>query len=647
MKKISGYIWAFIVLICVFFSVGVCTLGSVSTGGKSLLVASNKTVYFSLTDENGAANADTVDCVYVKVGTIYKNVDETATFTVGVSTTASAATTSGYWPSANKKSVSVKTVTDGAEYNWLKIYDDCNKVAKSVSFTATANVELLEIVCLNTDGEKIAIKGYLPSKYTEYDLGEVAYACDAQDSFTASENAYHNVTAEEGYYITSAKTLLSGREVLSDHTYVLEENFNYLNTVIVSGSVAIFGASAFAIRLPAFLATCVLVLCAFLLMKELFKSEKYSFYGALLLCLGGMATTLGRLGAPYAIVTSAIVASAYFMYRFFARGISSKNVTKDALNILWSGLFAAVAMSIDASAVIPAIAVLALFGFGLRRQKLAYKVALSKTEGKEEEKVLENGEKILVNKASAYEQAKYAEKTRVSYGFAVLSFAIATVLLSFVSAVVCYTAFIKASGNVDPGFAGLIWNGLRNSIVGGKVVPFAAENASNAFSWFLPWKTFTAYKVANSGEDLVWNILPNAVVCLFSLIALLFTTFKVAKDLVVKAQDKRALRIRRAYFLLLSGLAAAMIAAAFKTHVSVLNSYLFHTCYVAFLPLAAIAFAGESEKKTKIADFLIGFVTGIAAVELVICLPSMYGFAMPAAYEKVIGWISVVKKSLV
>lgn len=643
MKKISKHMRMFLVLFCVFFVVGLCTLGSVSTGGKSLSLKSGKAVYFSLTDKNGTSNTDVVDCVYVKVGAMYKDVNETVTFTVGVSTAENASTSSSNWSTSNQKSVSVKTITDGAEYNWLKIYDACGVAAKSVSFKATANVELLEIVCLNTDGKKIPVKAYLPSQYTEYTLQEVSYACDAQNGFTANQDAFHNLTAEEGYYVVSAKTLLSGRAYSSDKTYVLEKNFNYLNTIIVSGSVAIFGASAFAVRLPAFLATCALVFFAFLLMKELFKEEKYAFYGALLLCLGGMTTTLGRFGAPYAIVASAIVASAYFMYRFFARGISSKRVTKDALNILWSGLFAAVAMSIDASAVIPVIAVLVLFGFGLRRQKQAYRLALAKTEGQETE-ISENGETVFVNKAAAYEQAKHAEKTRVSYGFAFLSFAVATVLISFFSAVACYTAFIKTKNNVDTGFVSLIWNGLRNSIFGGKVTAFAAENTSNVFSWFLPWKSTMLYNAAKDGSYLEWNVLPNAVVCLFSLLALLFTTCKVAKDFVTKTQDKRALRIRRAYFLLLSGLAATMIASAFKTQVSLLNAYLFYTCYAAFLPLAAIALVGENGERTKIADFLLGFVTGGAAVAFVIALPSAYGFGVPVAYEKLVRWLSVVKK---
>lgn len=643
MKKISKYTRMFLVLFCVFFVVGLCTLGSVSTGGKSLSVKSGKAVYFSLTNKDGTANSDVVDCVYVKVGRTYKDVNETVTLTVGVSTAENASTSSSNWLTSNQKSVSVKTITDGAEYNWLKIYDACGVAAKSVSFKATANVELLEIVCLNTDGEKIAIKGYLPSQYVEYDLSEVAYACDAQNGFTASRNAYHNLTAEEGYYVVSAKTVLGGRAYSSDKTYVLEKNFNYLNTIIASGSVAIFGASAFAVRLPAFLATCALVFFAFLLMKELFKEEKYAFYGALLLCLGGMTTTLGRFGAPYAIVTSAIVASAYFTYRFFARGISSKRVTKDALNILWSGLFAAVAMSIDASAVIPVIAVLVLFGFGLRRQKRAYKLALAKTEGGETE-VSENGETFFVNEAAAYERVKYAEKTRVSYGFAFLSFFVATGLIIFFSAVACYTAFIKTKNNVDPGFISLIWNGLRNSIFGGEVSAFAAENASNVFSWFLPWKAAALYKGAKDGSYLEWNAFSNVVVCLFSLLALAFTTCKVAKDFVTKTSDKRALRIRRSYFLLLGGLAASMIAAAFKTQVSLLNAYPFYVCYTAFLPLAAIALEGEDGKRKKLADFLLGFVTGAAAVAFVIGLPSAYGFGVPVVYEKIVRRLCIVKK---
>ena len=636
MKKISAYIGAFILLICVFFTAGICSLGSVFTGGESVFVGKDTAVYFSLLGENGAVKNQTVDDVYVKVGTVYQEVDENVTLTVALSSsaTSSNATTSSQWPSANKKNLSFKTVSDGEQYNWIKVFDGAKQEnMKALSFKTSANLELIEIVCLDETGKIIPLQGFLAKDITAFELTDVAKAYDAQKSFEKSESAFYNLTVEEGYYLTSAKTLLSGREVLSDCTYILDENFNYLNTVLIAGSVVIFGASAFAVRLPAFLATCTLILFAFLLMKDMFKSEKYAFVGGLLLCFGGMATTLGRVGAPYAIVASAIIASVYFMYRFFSKGISSSSVVKDGANILYSGLFAAVALSIDGAAIFPVIGVLVLFVFGLRRQKAAYKLALAKAEA-------QGGEDF--ERKAARMKSKYEEKNRISYGFASLSFVMGTLFLSFLSAVLCYAAFVKANGNVDLGFGRLLFDGWKNSLFSGAVAPYAAENASNAFSWFLPWKAATLYTGGNGEEYLAWSVLPNAVVCLFSLIALVATTFKVAKDFVVKTQDKKALRVRRAYFILLVGLAVGMIAAACKMHVSVLNAYLFESCYAAFIPFAAVAFSGENGKKSKLLDIAVWLIVALAVAVFVISIPSAYGFAVPFSYAKAFGWTAIV-----
>ena len=635
MKKTSAYIRAFILLICIFFTVGIVTLGSVSTGGKNLLVHTNAPVYFSLVDKDGATKSQTVDAVYVKLGAVYKNVDEQFSITVGVSTTATAsnANSTSAWPSANKKNIAIKTVSDGAQYNWLKIAQDWDKDGiKSLYFQANANVELIEIVCLDKDGKAIGLNGFLAKESNDYNLDEVAYAYDAQNSFNASESAYHNLTAEESYYLTSANTLLSGREYVNDSQYILDENNNYLYTAIIGGSVALFGVSPFAVRLPAFLAACTLILCAYLLMKELFKSEKYAFIGVLLLCLGGAVTVLGRFGAPYAVVTSAIVASAYFMYRFFAKGISSDRVYNDGANVLYSGLFAAVAVCIDASAIFPVIGVLTLFGFGLHRQKTARKLALARME-----------ESADTENKVARIHAKYAEKVRVCYAYAALSFVAGTLLLAFASAVLCYTAFIKVNGNVDKGFASLIWYGLKNSIVGNGFTAYGAENTSNVLTWFLPWKAATLYQ--KSGESyLVWSVLPNAALCYACFVALIVTTFTVAKGFVVKAQDKQALRVRRAYFVLLLGLAFSMVAAACKIERSVVNGLLFHVCYVGFLPLAATAFSSidGKDKKSKAFNALLWIIVALAAAVFFVSLPSIYGFGAPTSYAKAFGWTAIV-----
>ena len=650
MKKLSAYVWAFIVLIVVFFTAGVSTLGSAATSGKSLFVQANTKAYFSLVDEDGNTYSDNVQDVYVKIGSVYNDVGEDFTLTVGFSTSTSPATDSSFTKAPIVLATNVYSDGDGADgihYNWFKVVTAWNKNAKSVSFASTANLELYEIVCLNDKGERLNLKAYT-GKLNPYKAEEVAYACDAQDSVIISENAYYNLTMEEGYYLSSAQTLLGGRSFIKDCKYLLDKNFNYLSTVLISGSVGLFGASAFAVRLPAFLATCILIIFAFLLMRELFKNDKFAFIGSILLCVGGLATTLGRIGAPYAFVASALVGSAYFMYRFFAKGISNKHVVKDGANILYSGLFAAAAIAIDGGAIFPVIAILVLFGFGMRRQYQAYKVALAKTEGLGETVVDDKGETKTVNKEADRVTAQYKGKNRISYGFAGLSFGMGTVILIFLAAILSYSAFIKVNGNVDLGFANLLWTGFKNSMLGKGVLPFATQNASNAFVWFLPWKANTVYTGLNGGSAyLTWSVTTNLVVTCLALVSLIFVTVKVALGFANKATDKQTLRVRRAYFVLLGGMAAGMLMAACRMHVSILNGYLFHVAYVAFLPLAAAAIVGEDSgaKKTWV-DVALWAVVGLAVAAFALGVPAAYGIAVSTNYAKAFTWTTFVTNGL-
>lgn len=652
MKKLSTYVWAFIVLIVVFFTAGVSTLGSAATSGKSMFIHAEEKAYFSLMNSDGGSNNEKVKDVYVKIGSAYNEIGADFTLNVALSSNerpTSASTT--YFTKAGNIVVnnvySEKEGLDGAHYNWLKVVSNWDKVAKTIYFSSTANLELYEIVCLNENGERIAIKAY-DHTLNPYTVEETSYACDAQESVIISENAYYNLTAEEGYYLASAQTLLGGRSFVENCQYLLDKNFNYLGSVLISGSVAIFGASAFAVRLPAFMATCALIVFAFLLMRELFKNDKIAFIGAILLCVGGMATTVGRLGAPYAFVASALVASVYFMYRFFAKGISNKHIVKDGANILYSGLFAAVAMAIDGGAIFPATAILVLFGFGMRRQYQARKVALAKTNGLEESVVTATGETKTVNKEADRVIAQYKEKNRISYGFAALSFVMGTIVFVFVAAILSYSAFIKVNANTDLGFARLVWSGFKNSLLGNGILPFATQNASNAFAWFLPWKANTVYTGLNGGSAyLTWSVTTNLVVTCLALISLIFVTVKVALGFVKKATDKQTLRIRRAYFVLLGGLAAGMLMAACRMHVSILNGYVFHVAYVAFLPLAATAIVGEdSGVKKTVVDVALWVIVGLAVAAFALSVPAAYGIAVSSNYAKAFTWTTFVPNGL-
>ena len=648
MKKLSAYVWAFFALLFVFVTVGFATLGSVKTTGDALIVKKNAPAYYSLNLGEGQK----LDEIYVNVGVADVAIGYTVNATVETSTTTDAST-SGSWV---KHGDDVKFANIGANtgnmaqdvtYNWFKIHDVTVGSARKFRISFSENIALNEIVCLDQNGKRISISPlYIES--TGYAKSELAKACDAQSSFTLSKSAYYNLTREEAIYMASAQNILGGRGVDNDTGYVLDSNYNYLASLIFAGSVGIFGENAFALRLPVFLAATAVLVFAYLLVREMTKSDKYSFIFALLLTLGGVFLPLARYAAPYTIIASALLGSLYFAYKFYAKGISSNHIVKDGLNVLYSGLFAAVAMAIDAATIFPVIGILVLGIFGLRRQKLAYKVALAKTEGMEETITTADGESKQVNKAAAKVTAKYQTKNRVAWGFAILSFGMATAFLVLISSVLCYFAYVKAGGSAATGYIKFVLKGGVKSVRSGRVLWFMDNNATSVWSWWLPIKAATLYAGANGVSDnryLAWNVAPNLVLSFLCLAAVLFLTVKVAHGFVKKTEDKKALKLRRTYFILLGGMAAMMLMGGLKANVSAIYSLAFQALYIAFLPLTAktISDCECGGKRKKIAlEILTWTIVVAVAILFLISLPSVYGFEVSAKWGKSFGWTTFV-----
>ena len=646
LKKISGYTWAFVLVVILFLTSGIFLIGSPKTAGDSLLVKTGKTAYFSLETED----KDKLDSIYLNLGTMYANVGEDVTVTVKTSTYSAPSAALSNWSSdaivKNVANIASSTADiEGANYNWVLFTSGINKKVKTISFSVSANVELNEIVCVNAEGKQIPIKGYVSSALKDYTEEELSSACDSQE-YHFSESAYRNFTKEEAYYMSAVENVLAGKEVVADSVYTIDENNNYLATVFFAPSVAMFGESVFALRLPVLLSSVALIIFAYLLVRELTKKDKYAFVFALLLCVGGLVTSLGFMGAPYMFVASALVASGYFMVRFYSKGISSNRVIRGGLNILFSGLFAAVALAIDFAAILPVAAILVLFGFGLRRQKLAYNIALSKVEGKEEI-ITVDGEEKKVNRAAEKLRIQYEEKNRISYGFAALSFLMGTVVLMLLGAIVCYSAFIRANNNIDDGFLVMMWRGLRNSVKGDAFLPFGSSNWSSVWAWWLPVRASTAFTGVESvaGKYIAWNVAPNIFLACLSLVSVVVMTVKVARDFAIQTTDKKALRMRRTYFILLGGMAAAMLAGCLKGQVNGFYSLTFHVLYLAFIPMLFMLLPdGEEVSKGMkiISNVAICLVVLVAVAIFVACLPSIFGFAAPVAWTKWFTWTTFV-----
>ncbi len=545
MKKISAYIWAFIAAIVLFFTAGVFTAGSFTTTGDSLAVAKGETVYYDITLTSGKRLAD----VYVNIGSIYKKTGESAGVSVKYSTSATSTSFSTF---SNAKPVANIAAKTGEEnYGWIR-YNVEKGVAnvRRISVSADCGFELNEIVCFDLSGEKVSVVAGDDGKaFTE---AEIAATYDAPRSFTKNTSKYHTLSRDEAYTLTSVQNVLRGKAAQSGDVYTLRGDFNYLWTACMTPAVAVFGASPFAVRITPLIASCVMLVFAFLLTRKLFKSDKYAF----LFTLCGMAATAFSMTSPYALVASALVASAYFAYRFFADGISSKHVVRGGVNVLLAGTFSAIALAMETAALFPVLAVLVLLGFGMRRQYLAYKLELAKTAVEGVEKTTETGEKVLVNKAADKVNADYRYKTRVCYCFAALTFVALTFALILIATVICNYAVMRALGT-QTGFGEAMWQGVASSLR--SKLPFAHAATTLQKTAF-----FVGLALAAGATAL--------------------TVFGFVK----KTDCKHALRFRRGYFVLLGGAVAATVAFLIKSAPAAFST-LFALSYVGFLPLLLTA----------------------------------------------------------
>lgn len=654
MKKITAYVWAFIVLLVGFVTAGLFTIGACASTGDALTMSGDATVYYGITLDEG----ETLDAVFVNVGTVYAPMGEDATVTIKTSTATNPSKTSGWTQFGSVVTVANVYGEDGLEgnnYNWIKVGSGLAKSSvKRISVSVSETMKINEIVCLNTKGEVIALNTASGLANSGYALADLEKVFDAPTSlnvmideetgaYSISNDAYYNLAQEEGYYMSAVQNLLDGDTLLNNATYTLDGNYNYLATILMAPSVAVFGTSPFAIRFPAFMATCFMLIFAFALVKNTTKSPKLGFFFSVIFAIGGLATSLGRFGAPYALIASALVASLYFMHRFYAKGISSRAIIKGGTNVLLSGICAAFAMAMDITAVIPVVGVLVLFGFGLRRQKLAYKVALAKTEGKEKKAVTDDGEIITVNAQADKVTAEFSQKNRVCYGFAVLSFIMCTAVLLLLAAVIGYSSFVKVHG--DAGFMTMVWQGIKASARANPVTNYDATNAANVLAWFIPFRPATVYTgvtAAGAGEYLTWTIAPNAAVTCGCLLAFVASTVKVILDFVKKNNGKNALRMRRTYFILLGGMVAAMAAATWRGNVSAMSGLLFQVFYIGFLPLAAMLLPkGETTGEKALINLTMWAVVGIFAAVFVVSIPALYGMTISESYAKLFVWMSI------
>ncbi len=624
MKKIGSYVWAFFAMLAVVIAFGFATLGSTVSAGDSMTYFAGKTVTYQF-----VGSTKTVESVYVNVGAIYDKVGSTAKIEVEYSSSSTSTSGTDVATPYQMSNISSKAGRNGLNYNWQEVASGVNKSARYLYFKSDKSLELYEIVAFDKDGNRIEMTP--ASSTSSFSSEECLKTLDAQENLTKdflAKKSMRNVfTQEEGMTLTAINTL--GATVYEGFKYNLDGNFGVLTTAFSAASVGIFGVSPFALRLPSMLAAVASVVFLFLLCKELFKSEKYAFFASLFFVLGGILLSVGRLGTPYLMVASALIASAYFAYRFFAKGISANRPVRSGLNVFAAGAFSALAIVMETLAFVPALGVLVLVGFGVRRVFVAEKIAKAKLGVDEKSEELSEDSKAKLREI----KAEYSYKKRVSIAFALLSFVAMTFVLLLIMGAAFYKPFVLAydnAGEHSKSFLALLYANVVDSAKADFFTSMAAETQGSVFAWLLPFRSDVLYSAKMDSQTLVWSASMNMGLSFLSLAALAFVTVKVAYGFVVKTKDKVELRIRRAYFVFLTAMATSMIAAGAKGAPTVLASTLFTAALFSFIPLAALALEnGSCQKKQLVIDVLLCATVAVALVFFVIGLLATVGVTQP------------------
>ncbi len=434
--KISLVTIIFFIVAFVFLAVGLGSLGTVYGTGKAYELRLQSTsnakepITFELknpsyVNKKGQTVTDyyMVRHIYLNVAAIYNDEDASAKITLGrgASTTASS-----YTYEANLGNLKFKEPQGGekkeryvenAVGNWiepfdLSVTDESNLRVATYKYyklsAATCNMLINEIVfagekLLDKDGNS-SVNGD-PSGDLEVIPVEIYYAppmldgedvekedettakkraaalIDAQRLPSLAQSSFFRFGEEEIYSLTTVAEMRLGNVLYKSggnsaaNVYHGDRVYNSLGTSILGLGVVIFGNSPFGLRFFPMLASFGVLVMGYFFVKELCKSEKAALVFAVLYALSNFFLGLGHFGTPLMIGVFFFVASLYFMYLFYNRGIAKTNV-RCVMPLVLSGLFCAASVCVNGVYILAALGIVGLFAAGMVRQNKARRLYL-------------------------------------------------------------------------------------------------------------------------------------------------------------------------------------------------------------------------------------------------------------------------------
>ena len=670
-KFISGitrFGWAAIALVLVVFVVGACTIGGFSSSGDTYFARKNAQIVFYL--DYSAAGGEQLEKIYVNVGSVYEEAGKefSLTFARCRGSSGSTFTTS----SLGKVTFSNMIPSEdsvGTNYNWVEAVDLTGRQFTTsynlIRVEVSAEMFLNEVVFVNTEGEVIPayaaesdVKGFFSEadwpSFRDYfhtndtvsdlgALGDPAALTDASDRFVTGSTAYTNYMQDEMYTLLQLDGLRM-KGLTTDGTFYADTDFGPLSVLFPALGTLIFGVCPFGLRIFPVLFTAALVAVCYLLGKELFKNNGFAFLFACFAAFGGLALTVGRLGAAYSLIALLLVSSLYFLFRYFAGGISQERPLRSAANVLYAGLLFALAVAADPKCLFALIVPVALFAAGWVRQRREQKQTLSVLRAqllernaaeKSEEAMQANIEEFDARESSL--RAGYGYANRVVWVFFLVSFFVASALFVLLSALPSYYIYLKLY-EADPssptlGLFGLVWAAVKDTFTVADVTQFSAANAVNPFGWFLSLKGATLYAAGGEGTYIALNAQFNLALAVTSLVGFVFMTSYAVLYAATGGRkgayaSEHSPRLLNAYFLLLAGLAACLLQYLFAGQTSAAQSFAFTVFYGGFgVLMFATAFAHDGSAVKKVLGIpmnnTLKVLAGMCAVYVLLFLLSL------------------------
>ncbi len=423
LKKMSGWLRAFLVLALVFLAVGLGTLGSVCSTGDGYMLSARRNdnkeprvvLQVSAPDTGIDARKNLyVYKVYLNVGTVYAEPGKVAAVHLGRSSLSSSTfSTEVVMNVANfyeklEGEEKTKNPTQDALYNWImplnvtdpeKIAEqgwslsgfryyslkasNCNVMINEIIFVANAldgeDGGLGEDVVLSVQVDPASVFITTEDEKTEDAMKRAAALYDSQCVPSVAQSSYFRYSEEEIHTLMTISEMRAGSSYDPSNigNYNGDRVYGALGTDLVAFGTLLFGISPFGLRFMPFLAAFGALVFGFLFVKKLAKSEKAGFVFALLFALCGMAFSLGHLGTPLMIGVFFLMASLYFCTCFYMSGMKRAKLGS-AVPLMLSGLFAAAAICTNGAYIIPVCGIVVLFVAGMIRQQKAKRYYLDK-----------------------------------------------------------------------------------------------------------------------------------------------------------------------------------------------------------------------------------------------------------------------------